>query len=268
MSKLKKFMSSVSFAEAADLLAGLINEPVSVDDLWQLHVDEWVPATYPINAEIYRLEPELEKAEHDMYVAAGRYFMKPAELVGICLGVQFPCDYVYLNSEPAFVLRDAEGGFYGLKDSDRELFLGPSFHGINDPEKFTIEPKDIFEIAGAANNPLEMPTRRDPARQCSACFATGIELFNLPPSRESARPKKQDLSAFEKDTPSKNLVIAALLEILTDTGASAKRMNQSGVVAEIGERFRDVWGLKPSTLNNLFAEANKSLKEARKAVSH
>lgn len=69
----------------------------------------------------------------------------------------------------------------------------------------------------------------------------------------------------EGDRPSNKLLIGALLEIITDS--KPRRMNQEALAAEIEDRFKGVRGLGPTTTKTIFAEANKLLREARKAAS-
>ncbi|WP_027599192.1 hypothetical protein [Pseudomonas sp. MOIL14HWK12:I2] len=68
----------------------------------------------------------------------------------------------------------------------------------------------------------------------------------------------------EGDRPSNKLLIGALLDIITDS--KPRRMNQEALAMEIEERFKGVRGLGPTTTKTIFAEANKLLREVRKAA--
>lgn len=132
---------------------------------------------------------------------------------------------------------------------------------------------EIRRIADIANDPAKMATLEDiSGRRLRADDMYGMryvsEICCIPGGYYSdSRPGDQDHPyhpSTEEDRPSNKLLIGALLEILTDS--SPRRMNQEALAAEIEERFKGVRGLKPTTTKTIFAEANKALREARKAA--
>lgn len=260
MSKLTKFNPGLNFKDAAGLLSKLIGEEISIEDVWRLYHLDWLPAALPINATIYKLKPQLEPDLHEKYAVNGRYFMEPDETVGFCYGLQFPCDIVLVNGRDAFSMRDEEGAFYAVQEHGDERFLGPAHDYFDDRERLVVEPFDIFNIAELANNEHKLSQRQYNSRASTWCVSH-TQLYNLPPMLDTPRPSKEKIPAAEKEPPSKTLVLAAMVEIVTS--GEPRRWNQDSLATEIQERFGSVRGLSKKTATNLFSEARKSLQAAR-----
>lgn len=74
-------------------------------------------------------------------------------------------------------------------------------------------------------------------------------------------PRTSVTQQVERQPPSKNLVLAALLEIVTTS--DPRRWNQDGLANEIQDRFQGIRGLSKKTATNQFSEAKKALTVAR-----
>ncbi|KUM42485.1 hypothetical protein [Pseudomonas sp. EpS/L25] len=260
MSKLTKFKPGLKLKQAAELLSRLIGEDLTTDDIFTLYCADWLPAVLPVHATLYRLRPQFQPDIHENYVADGRYFMEPEETAGFCSGLQMPCDIVFVNGMHAFSMRDDEGNFYALKDNADDEFIGPAYEHVDDPERLVVEPFDIFDIAAMANDEGTLPQRQYIPRASTWCISA-VQLYNLPPLVDTPRPAKEQIEPPAKEPPSKNLVLAALVEIVTSS--EARRWNQDSLATEIQERFGSVRGLGKKTATNLFSEVRKSLQAAR-----
>ncbi|MNZ73632.1 hypothetical protein D3C78_920500 [compost metagenome] len=79
-------------------------------------------------------------------------------------------------------------------------------------------------------------------------------------AREAAERRAEQAEAEAKAKPSHPLTIAALLELLSEPSRSGR--NQSAVLAEILERHPSKRGLGKRSLDDIFAAANKAMKDA------
>jgi len=83
-------------------------------------------------------------------------------------------------------------------------------------------------------------------------YSMGVHVLNK---------EKMKIQRLESQAPSKNLVLAALLEVVV--ASDVRKWNQEGLANEISDRFHNIRGLSKKTVTNQFSEAKKSLAAAR-----
>lgn len=263
MSKLSKFKSSISPKEAAVLLSRLIDEEVTENDISMMYSNGWITARVNCFATIVKLTPLLDPKEHAKQVELGRYFMKPGEDCGLCVGFDIPADQVDVGDGGiAYVLRDDDGGFYALRDHATESFLNDTHDSMPYFEEGFISPSEIYELAESANDdkPVQAPKGR--VRPNDNCISS-VTLYNFPPGDD--RPIKQApaiMMQAAQEAPSFALAVAALVEIATS--GETKNRNQSSLIDEILDNY-DLRGLSKSNLEKMFSQANRKLTEAKAA---
>lgn len=260
MSKLSKFKGFLRFEEAAALLARLIGEPVTLDDLLTLHDNDWFPVFRPGGFELVPLAPIFSEEEHHAHVRDGRPFLAPLEgELTVCGGFHHPCAFVYTNEGRIWALQDAAGRYYGLRSIDSMELLRPYDESEPAMEDLLIESKDIYRLAQMANKDESTPEKPSLVREAHCLNFEREPLFNLAPSAEQTEgdgPGQEKYS--EGNKPSLLLALSALLELARD--GSARKRNASGIIAEITERYPE-WRLSESTLQKLFAAANRAARD-------
>src|SRR5690606_15707566 len=139
------------------------------------------------------------------------------------------------------------GRFYAVLEEERGDYhpiLSEDPDGLFDPDLMSFNPADIFQIAQAANAPGV--SKRPVLRREVECLSA-VKLFNLMPDEGLIRPQTKARMEPTPAAPSRNLIIAALLDLLSD-----RRLNQSGVIQEILERHPNKRGLGKRTLESVF----------------
>ena len=263
MSKLSKFKNSISPKEAAALLSRLIDEEVTENDISIMYTNGWITARVTCFATIVKLTPLLDAEEHAKQVELGRYFMKPGEDCGLCLGFDIPADQVDIgDGGRAYVLRDDDGGFYALRDHATETFLNDIHDSMPHFEEGFISPAEIYELAESANDDKPVQAPKGKVRPNDNCISS-VPLYNFPPGDN--RPIKHAPAIMmqqSQEAPSFVLAVAALVEIAINGGS--KNRNQSSLIDEILDNY-DLRGLSKSNLEKMFSQANRKLTEANAA---
>lgn len=261
MSKLSKFKHLLKPKEAASLLSRLIGENVSTTDLEELHSNDWLNTRANCHATIVHLKPALDEAEHALQVSQGKYLMEEGEDCGICLAIGLPMDMIEIvGFGRAFVLRDADGEFYGLRDRESGLYLNDTSASLPYFDESLIYPSDIFKIAKSANNDDKLELPKNEIRQNDSCISN-IELYNFTPGGEAhPKPRAPLNTTYTQETPSFIMAVAALVEIATN--GDRKKRNQSSLIEDILDSYK-FRGLSKSNLEKMFSQANRALSEAK-----
>lgn len=263
MSKLSKFMHSLNPEEAAKLLSRLIGEDVSTKDLEHLHSNDWLNTRANCFATIVRLKPALDEEAHALQVDHGRYILEEDKDCGLCLAINLPMDMVDLMGfGRAFVLRDAEGGFYALRDNETGLYLNDTSDNLPYFDECLIEPSDIFKIAEKANNNDELSPARNRVKK-NENTVSDVDLYNFTPGGDHQVKPRMSISTLEtQEPPSFVMAVAALVEIATN--GDKKKRNQSSLIDDILDNYK-FRGLSKSNLEKMFSQANRALTAARAA---
>lgn len=138
----------------------LIDEEVTENDISMMYTNGWITARVNCFATIVKLTPLLDPEEHAKQVELGRYFMKPGEDCGLCVGFDIPADQVDIgDGGRGYVLRDDDGGFYALRDHATESFLNDIHDSMPHFEEGFISPSEIYALAESANDdkPVQAP---------------------------------------------------------------------------------------------------------------
>jgi hypothetical protein len=262
MSKLSKFKFGISPAEAAVLLSRLIGETISVEDINNIHAEGWITAQYNCSATLVKLKFLDENSSADPGIV-GPWLLEAENDCGICYAFDLPMDLVEIkHSGLAYVMLDAEGNHYALRDNSTQNYINASHDNLPYFEDAWLAPEEIYELACLANNdkPIGLPNLK--IKEQKNCLS-GVTLYNYQPGAE--RPAMQP-APFEvrqpQEPPSLILAVAALAEIATN-GVARKR-NQSSLIEEILDNYK-FRGLSKSNLEKMLSQANRLLAEARTA---
>jgi hypothetical protein len=114
---------------------------------------------------------------------------------------------------------------------------------------------DSIERMGVATVPVVAPVTAAPAVPPVAPVPAVPIVATVPAAFAAAASPVEEI-------PSHSLVIAALLELLTEPGS--RNYNQSRITDEIVKRHGKWYGISDSSLPKLFAACNKAAKEADK----
>lgn len=266
MSKLMKFAGYLTPEDAAKYLSLLINETVTIEDIDELFLLEWLPAELPAACLITKLEPFYDAQTHEQQARLGHFLMKDAGSVGTSYGIQFPCSVVMLQMakerREVFTMRDEQGGFYALYDVMEEQYhpiLSQEGEEVFNPNQLRYKPEDLHKIAEIANSIGPAPQERTMSRKQITSLISDCPLFNLMPNEAPIKPKPEDKKNVAHEAPSNARVVAALLELLGDS--DRRRLNQAGVIDAITERFPEKRGLGKRTLETVFANARRQWNE-------
>lgn len=261
MSKLSKFKSALSMQAAAELLSSLIGEEVDVYKLISLYEGGWIRLFRPCHGEIIKLKPMFDAQLHEEHVRDGRYFMEEDNLAGVCLGFYLPCDTAQVLSRTSYALRDADGGFYAIRDSQTDQYISP--HDDDDPDniKFMAVTADIYSLAEKANNNVmpEKPTIEIMLND--QCIWVDQPIYNFFPGEEPVTKKPEIIPTQETLPPSLRITVAALLEAAT---SERKKHTQSSLISAVLERNPGIRGLSESSLQKHFSDSNAELAKLRK----
>lgn len=262
MSKLSKFKYGLTPVEAAKLLARLIGEDVSTEDLESLHANDWLNIKGQCRATIVKLKPALDNEEHAILARQGKYLMTEDENCGLCLEISLPMDMIdIVGSGRSFVLRDSSGCFYALRDQETDLYLNDMSDNLPYFDECLIEPSDIFKIAAKANNDDPLEPAKNEIKINNSCIAD-ISLYNFTPDDDQPKVKHSLNTELSKQPPSRLITVAALLEITTQ---DRRKHTQASLISEILEKNAGIRGLSQSGMEKYFAEAKGALTEARKS---
>lgn len=215
MSKLSKFRSVLPMGDAAKLLSDLIGEKVDADRLLSLYEGGWIRLFRPCHGELVKLKPMLDAELHEQHARDGHYFMESDSVAGVCLGLHLPCESAQVLSHTCYALRDAEGGFYAIRDSQTDEFLSPYDEFNQDDIKVMAVTGDIYKLAKMANTESmpEKPTIEIMVND--HCIAVGQVIYNFAP--DETPTLSTPASGILKETlpPSLRITVAALLEVAT-----------------------------------------------------
>lgn len=257
MSKLSKFKGYLGFVEAADLLSRLIDEPVTIDDLLDLHDNDWLPLFRPGAFELVPLVPAYSPEEHAEHVDDGRIFMTPVEggLV-ICNGFHHPCSVVYVDRVRVWALQNAKGQYFALRPIDSVDLLSPYGDAEPEMEEMLIEPRDIYWFAEMANDEEPEPTKPTLLREAPCIGLEAEPVFNLPVDVQETKGAKPGQDKYsEGNKPSVLLAVSALLELAKEP--RVEKRNAAGIINDIVQRHPE-WRLSESTLQKMFADSNRT----------
>ena len=261
MSKLSKFKSLLTMAEAARLLSDLIGEKVDKDHLLSLYEAGWIRLFRPCHGELIKLKPALDSELFEMHASDGRYFMESEHVAGVCLGLHLPCDTAYISAHACYALRDAEGGLYAIRDSQTDEYLSPFDDFDEDNTKVLAVTADIYTVARQANTDSmpEKPTIEIMVND--HCIAIEQVIYNFAPNEIPHLPSPTSATNNETIPPSLRITVAALLEAAT---SGRKTHTQDSLIESILERNKGIRGLSESSLKKHFADSNNALSSVRK----
>ncbi len=263
MSKLSKFKSVIPMVEAAKLLSDLIGEKVDTHDLMSLYESGWLRLFRPCHCEIIKLKPIFDAELHEEHARDGRYFMESDHLAGVSLGFYLPCDSVQISSRTSYALRDADGGFYAIRDSQTDEYLSPYDDDDPDNIKIMAVTADLYSLAEKANTHVvpEKPTVEIMVND--QCIWVDQAIYNFAPNEIPDLSKPTVNSTEEILPPSLRITVAALLE-----AATGERINhtQSSLIASILKSNEGIRGLSESSLQKHFSDSNGELARLRKAA--
>lgn len=263
MSKLSKFKSVLPMKSAATLLSDLIGEKIDVYNLMSLYESGWIRLFRPCHGDIIKLKPMFELEIHEQHAKNGLYFMEGDHLSGVCLGFHLPCDSVDIVGRPAYVLRDADGGFYAIKDSQTDAYLSP--YDDDDPEKpnVLVVTSDIYKVAEQANT-NSMPEKPELLIiENDQGIWSEQTLYNYVPNEPPNSPRPAPINTQEVFPPSLRITVAALLEAAT---SERKNHTQTSLIESILERNKGIRGLSESSLQKHFSDSNAELARLRKVA--
>lgn len=262
MSKLSKFKAAIPMKEAANLLSTLINEEVDEFKLLSLYDGGWIRLFRTCHGEIVSLKPMFEKDLHEDHVKDGRYYLQPDAMAGVCLGFYLPCDTVQVDGRLAYAIRDLDGGFYAIRDSQSDMFISPQDEGPDDI-KFMALTSDIYKLAEMANK--DSIPEKPPLTVMLNDHCVWIEkpFYNFSPTEDPKPVKLMPDSEQEKLPPSLRITVAALLEAAT---TDKKKHTQASLIASILDRNAGIRGLSESSLQKHFSDSNAELTRLRKAI--
>jgi len=262
MSKLSKFKSFIPMMAAAKLLSDLIDEEVDVNDLMSLYEDGWLRLFRPCHGEIIKLKPMFDAELHEQHARDGRYFMESDHLAGISVGFYLPCDSVQISSRMSYAMRDADGGFYAVKDSQTDEYLSPYEDDDPDNIKVMVVTADLYSLADKANTHAvpEKPTIEIMVND--HCTWIDQAIYNFAPNESPNLPKPSPASTQETLPPSLRITVAALLEAAT---SERKNHTQTSLIESILECNKGIRGLSESSLQKHFSDSNAELTRLRKA---
>lgn len=261
MSKLSKFKSVLQMKAAVTLLSDLIGEKVDPYNLMSLHDSGWIRLFRPCHGEIIKLKPMFDAELHEQHVRDGRYFMEEDHIDGVCLGFHLPCDSVDVSGRRAYVMRDADGGFYAVKDSQTDTLLSP--YDDDDPEKpnVLVVTSDIYRLAELANT-NSMPEKPELlVMENDQGIWSEQTLYNYVPNEPPNSPRPAPINTQEIFPPSLRITVAALLEAAT---GERKNHTQTSLIDSILERNKGIRGLSESSLQKHFSDSNAELTKLRK----
>jgi hypothetical protein len=262
MSKLSKFKSLTPMVAAANLLSDLIGEEVDAHDLMSLYEGGWLRLFRPCHGEIIKLKPMFDAELHEQHARDGRYFMESDHLAGISAGFYLPCDSVQISSRISYALRDADGGFYAVKDSQTDEYLSPYENDDPDNIKVMVVTADLYSLADKANTHAvpEKPTIEIMLND--QCTWIDQAFYNFAPNEAPNLPKPSPTSTQETLPPSLRITVAALLEAAT---SERKNHTQTSLIESILECNKGIRGLSESSLQKHFSDSNAELARLRKA---
>lgn len=261
MSKLSKFKSLLTMAEAARLLSDLIGEKVDKDHLLSLYEAGWIRLFRPCHGELIKLKPVLDTELFEIHASYGHYLMESDQSAGICFGLYLPCDSAIISSSPCYALRDAEGGMYAIRDDQTDEYLSPIGELDEENIKVLAVTADIYALAKQANTD-SMPDK--PTIEITIndhCIVESKVIYNFAPNEIPRLPSPSTAATQETSPPSLRITVAALLEAATST---RKAHTQDSLVESILERNKGIRGLSESSLKKHFADSNNALSSARK----
>lgn len=261
MSKLSKFKSILPMKSAAKLLSDLINEEVNIEDLFSLYEGGWIRLFRPCHGELVKLKPMLDEGLHEIHAQDGLYFMESDYVVGLCLGINLPCESVQISMHTSHALRDEEGNFYAIRDNQTDEYLSPYNELYQDDVKVMAFTADIYELAKKANTDSmpEKPTIEIMAND--HCIAIDQTVYNFAPNEIPTLSKPEPIAIQETLPPSLRITVAALLEAAT---SQKKSHTQSSLIESILERNKGIRGLSESSLQKHFSDSNSALALLRK----
>lgn len=264
MSKLSKFKSVLPMANAAKLLSDLIGEKVDIYDLMSLYEGGWIRLFRPCHGEIVKLKPMFDNELHEQHARDGRYFMEEDHLAGVSLGFYLPCDTAQVLARTSYVVRDADGGFYAIKDSQTDQYISPHDDDNPDDIKVMAVTADIYFIAEKANSNSmpEKPTVETMVND--QCIWVEQPIYNFAPGEDPVPKKPELLSTQENLPPSLRITVAALLEAAT---SERKKHTQSSLISAVLERNPGIRGLSESSLQKHFSDSNAELARLRNTSS-
>lgn len=237
MSKLAKFKSALTVSEAAALLSRLIGEDVTAESIETLYRSKRIGMIFKVNCQVFKLTEELSSPTA---LKPARCFEEAESSLTTCTAIYLPSETVYIRSKNgesiyrAIALRDSEGNFYALCNSDtpaNSRYLNEAEHFQTVQDGF-VTPEEIYKVADEANsdeqaNPrahiikenfwctgmdglfnfypgdLEISTREKAAARCAFAYVTDeLEAMNLAASHFWAKfnierpPLQKTVSAF------------------------------------------------------------------------
>lgn len=261
MSKLSKFKYNITVTEAAALLARLINEDVSEDDIEQLLAAHWIDGYYMCDCAIIKVEFFLSNEENEKQKELGIYLVEPSDEVGVCFGLPYPCGEVFLTGiKRAYALTDKYGSMYVLRDRETDQYLGSDADSVFFTN-LVIEADSVYRLAEIANIDEPAPESCVEVRDNKWCDGE-VKYYPFFPGGWQKTPAQQMISTQANlETPSSALTIASLLEIALNK--DRKNLNQSSLITEILEKNPGIRGLSESGLQKIFSNANRILAEAK-----
>ena len=250
--------------DAAKLLSDLIGEEVDVDHLLSLYEGGWIRLFRPCHGELIKLKPIFDAELHEQHARDGRYFMESDYVAGVCLGLHLPCETAQVPSNTCYALRDAEGGFYAIRDSQTDEYLSPYDEFYHDNIKVMAVTADIYELAKKANTD-SMPVKPEIEIMVNDhCIAIGQVIYNFAPNETPTLSIPGPVTTQETLPPSLRITVAALLEAAT---GERKSHTQASLIESILERNKGVRGLSESSLQKHFSDSNNELSKLRKLNS-
>lgn len=251
MSKLLKFKGTLSPAEAAEMLGGLIDEEVTVGQIEELFNAGWLSAHYLAQVTLMPLER----------VDGYDFKFSETSSQGSATAVYLWCetlDFPFVAG--AFSAVDEEGIWYVMKDQ-----LTHEIHGLNSAlvppfSEMLIEPREILRIAKLSNDRDLEPVDITPSENLYAVLPGNKALYNF--SRRDRQEHRPLISLKAQEKPlraSELFAIASLVELAREK--SGKARTQESLIDEILKRSDGKRGLSPSSLQKLFADANKAVKD-------
>lgn len=261
MSKLSKFKSVLPMVSAAKLLSDLIGEKVDIYDLISLYEGGWIRLYRPCHGEIVKLKPMLDIELHEQHASDGRYFMEADHLAGVCLGFYLPCDTVQIESRLGYAVRDADGGFYAIRNSQTDEYLSPYDDDDPDDIKVMAVTADLYSLADKANTHA-MPEK--PAIKIMIndhCIWVDQPIYNFSPNEEPKLINPPTDKDQTKLPPSLRITVGALLEAAT---GERKNHTQASLIESILDRNKGIRGLSESSLQKHFRDSNAELSQLRK----
>lgn len=255
--KLMKFLPGLTPQNAAMFLSELIGEPITEDELFELHATGHLPvvkradfAGVPVHPPAPGSGDSIWPIWHDQLGVIP--MMYTDTLVYPIQHVETPLGVVPVSNVDGFIY----AWFKRFADDGTPAHLSQLLPPDDIESDF--RPGDLIALALEASSTHTPASPPGPKTRGKAWTYTGDgrKVFDMLPVEAKEVKDATPEVGTANPAPSHLLTIAILLELQNEP--KPIRRNQSGVISEILDRYEGVRGLSKRTLEDIFSAANKA----------